>query len=140
MAWQGYLAGRRHQGTQIPEAAVVHACPLHRWDTGTIFLDAVHPAPDLRPGSAFFQQAAAVGLGHTAALRHVLARACMRLGLPFEIPPPFAESVDLTLFAKLPPPRVRCLPACPHALRVGYLSSCFVVMLMKITSVPAAKG
>ena len=90
--------------------------PCTRWDAGTIFLDAVHPTPDLRPGSTFFQQAAAVGLGHTAALRHVLARACMRLGLPFEIPPPFAESVDLTMFAKLPPPRVCRLHSPVHIL------------------------
>jgi hypothetical protein len=90
---------------------------LRRWDAGTIFLDAVHPSPDLRPGSAFFQQAAAVGLGHSAALRHLLSRAAGRLGLPFRVPPPFAESVDLTVFAKLPPPRVR--PALQYWLWEG---------------------
>lgn len=82
-----------------------HTCAC-RWDAGTIYLDALHPAPDLRAQGALFQQAAALGVSHQAVLRHVLGGAAARAGLP-SVPPPAPDSVDLTLFARLPPPRVR---------------------------------
>ena len=51
--------------------------------------------PSLEPTSVIFQQAADMGMSHSALLRHVLSRACIRAGLP-PIPPPFAQDITKT--------------------------------------------
>lgn len=68
--------------------------------------DAVHPGLDLQPAGPLFRQAAEAGIGHAAALRHVLSTAARRADLP-ALPTPFADKMARTVFARLPPPRVR---------------------------------
>lgn len=60
----------------------------------------------MRPTSTLFQQAAESGLSHQALLRYLLSTALTRAGQP-PVPTPFADSLDRTLFAKLPEGRVR---------------------------------
>ncbi len=61
----------------------------------TVFFSGVHVNPSLEPTSVIFQQAADMGMSHSALLRHVLSRACIRAGLP-PIPPPFAQDITKT--------------------------------------------
>ncbi len=82
-----------------------YAC---RWDTGTILFDCVHATPDLSPTSILSRQAAELGISHEAALRNILANSARRAGLA-EIPPPIPQSLNDSVFLKLPPPRVRLL-------------------------------
>ena len=89
-----------------------HAC---RWDAGTILFDCVHATPDLSPTSILFRQAAELGISHEAALRSVLANSARRAGLT-EVPPPIPQSLDDSVFLKLPPPRVRLLIRSPPCL------------------------
>ena len=89
-----------------------HAC---RWDAGTILFDCVHATPDLSPTSILFRQAAELGISHEAALRNVLSNSARRAGLA-EVPPPIPQSLDDSVFLKLPPPRVRLLIRSPPCL------------------------
>jgi len=66
-----------------------------RHGSDTVFFSGVHVNPSLEATSVIFQQAADMGMSHSALLRHVLSRACIRAGLP-PIPPPFAQDITKT--------------------------------------------
>lgn len=93
-----------------------HAC---RWEAGTILFDCVHATPNLSPTGILFRQAAELGISHEAALRNVLANSARRAGLT-EIPPPIPQSLDDSIFLKLPPPRVRLLNASSSTPYTGH--------------------
>lgn len=53
-----------------------------RFPSGSVVFTAVRAVPDLSPTAPFFQQAAELGLSHTAALRLVVSAAAVRAGRP----------------------------------------------------------
>ena len=61
---------------------------LRRLKVGSLVFTAVRPAPDLAPTSPLFQQAAELGLTHSAALRAIVAAAAVRAGRPPVAPAP----------------------------------------------------
>ena len=72
-----------------------------RHGSSTVYLSGVHVNPTLEPASVIFQQAADVGMSHSALLRHMLSRACLRADLP-PIPPPFAQDITKTALVSGP--------------------------------------
>ena len=97
-----------------------------RHGESTIFLSGVHAVPVLEPTSVIFQQAADVGMSHSALLRHVLSRACVRAGLP-PTPPPLAQDVTET---SLVCPLLSAIFICPglHVWHSKLLMCCMPVM------------
>ncbi|DBA99100.1 TPA: hypothetical protein ACH3X1_014234 [Trebouxia sp. C0004] len=83
------------EGSLLDRWYAVHPDELCRHGPDTVFFSGVHVNPSLEPTSVIFQQAADMGMSHSALLRHVLSRACIRAGLP-PIPPPIAQDITKT--------------------------------------------
>lgn len=64
------------------DAVTKHPRELVKFNGGLVIISEVNPVSGLEQGSFLFQQAAAVGWSHAAILRHIVAGALTRAGLP----------------------------------------------------------
>eukprot|EP00892_Ulva_mutabilis_P002530 jgi/Ulvmu1/12278/UM087_0012.1 len=64
------------------DAVMKHPRELVKFEGGLVIISEVNPVSGLEQGSFLFQQAAALGWSHAAILRHIVAGALSRAGLP----------------------------------------------------------
>lgn len=64
------------------DAVTKHPRELVKFDGGLVIISEVNPVSGMEQGSFLFQQAAAIGWSHAAILRHIVAGALKRAGLP----------------------------------------------------------